>query len=515
VKRLLGVTLSTLLCLGAVTRPAAAELPLNEVREAWLPGVEEIVAWHREKQRLGPQLTGSEGWRHFLDFLEREFRATGVLELERNRWTFERWRTSEWPDDSGWSLTINGQPVPVANAGANSGATGPQGLTAPLVLLDADTPAAAVDGRIAVLPLQADPAVVEGLASMDYEFREADAAYPWDEGALPASRPDSVSWQLFPQLLQSRAMIARARKAGASGALLLFDAGEELLAGHYTFPVPDHYSMPTLILDRVAGETVLAAAGGGGIATLRLEAEREESTAWQLVGFLPGRNYGTERDEWIQLVTHTDGPSVSQDNGALGLLALTRYFARLPRVERPRSLLLYLDCRHYMPGQEEVHAAADWFTRNPGARERVVAAIGMEHLGQIEYEERGEQLVPSGRVDPSLIWVTDDDALLKLAVGAVKAAGLPGATVRNVARPGREGRSQGTWYGMAAPRRVGHKPAAAIMGTMGGYWSLSSGLDRLDPELFRRQVASFVPIVADFLVRDFNGHGAPLTGSPE
>jgi hypothetical protein len=37
------------------------------------------------------------------------------------------------------------------------------------------------------------------------------------------------------------------------------------------------------------------------------------------------------------------------------------------------------------------------------------------------------------------------------------------------------------------------------MGTMGAYWSTSSDIARLDPELFRRQVATFVQITAGLM----------------
>lgn len=43
---------------------------------------------------------------------------------------------------------------------------------------------------------------------------------------------------------------------------------------------------------------------------------------------------------------------------------------------------------------------------------------------------------------------------------------------------------------------------SAIMGTMGGYWGTSAGLERLDPELFRRQVATFVQITGGLMTLD-------------
>jgi hypothetical protein len=372
--------------------------------------------------------------------------------------------------------------------------------------LDRDLEPDALRGKIAVLPVQASPAVVATLADTDYEYRAPSVPYPWPERLQSATWqvPDagdieSVSWKIFPQLMQTRALLAEAKLAGAAGALLVFDAGQALAAGLYTFPVPDLYEMPTLILDRNAGAAAIDAARSGTVATLRLDAEVVDSEAYQLVGFLPGRDYGTSADEVIQLITHTDGPSISQDNGALGLLGLVRYFAQLPQSERARTLMLFLDCRHFMPGQEPAYSDQDYFHRRPQARDQIFAVVGMEHLGQIEFEEQGQRLVPSGWVDPSMVWATDHPELQALARQAIIDNALPSAALRNIWRDGVHGRSQGRWYGMASPERTGGLPAVAIMGTMGAYWSTSSGIEWLDPELFQRQVATFVQITGGLM----------------
>ncbi|MFW6093521.1 MAG: hypothetical protein ACODAC_06055 [Pseudomonadota bacterium] len=472
---------------------AGADAGADAVRDVWLPSRAEVVHWHWQKDRHGPALTGNASWQRFMAFLETELAQAGVVDLERNAWSFERWRTSHWPDDSRWSLTVAGRHVEVASFGANSGSTGPDGVTAPLALYEPGDDPESLAGRIAVLRTRLSEETVRALAETDYEYRSPPESYPEPGKPVPKT-VDSVSWRIFPQLMQTRELIATARDAGAEGAVLIFDAGREQMAGMYTFPVPERYDVPTLMLDRGAGARVVRAARAGASATLRLEAEVVRSEAYQLVGFLPGRHYGTPQDEQIQLVTHTDGPSVSQDNGALGILALVRHYARLPREERPRTLMVFLDARHFMPGQEAAFPDEDYFVRHPDAREDVVAVVGMEHLGQIEYVENGDRLEQSGRVDPSMIWTTDDPALVDVAVQAVQDNGLPSAAVRNVDRPGIHGRGQGRWYGMASFAREAGLPGVAIMGTMGAYWATSSGVARLDPGLFRRQVATFVQI---------------------
>ena len=129
------------------------------------------------------------------------------------------------------------------------------------------------------------------------------------------------------------------------------------------------------------------------MATVKLVARKEEAETFFLSGFLPGKNYGNESDEIILLLTHTDGPNVTQENGALGILAVMQYFSHIPQTERQRTLLVVLDPQHYMPGRH----AVDWFKGHPEAARKIVASMGIEHLGQLEYREKGDEFLPTGR----------------------------------------------------------------------------------------------------------------------
>ncbi len=164
---------------------------------------------------------------------------------------------------------------------------------------------------------------------------------------------------------------------------LSFDA----LSGVYTFGVPALHDMPSLYLDRDTGAQIIEAANAGKHATLRLIAHTEEAEAYQLFGYLPGKDYGKPNDQQIMLITHTDGPSISQENGALGILAVAKYFSHIPQAERPRTLMLFYDCRHYMPGAERAFAKQDYAASHPDIYKKVIAAMGIEHLGQIQVAE--------------------------------------------------------------------------------------------------------------------------------
>jgi len=492
-----GLGLATMSTLGVVDSAFGSGKP--EPSRALTPA--EALEWHRLKDALGgPTLTGSESWRHFVGFVEDKLREYGCVGFIHNRWSFDRWMTAEWPDTSQWGLTIGDKPVPVASYGANSGSTPDEGITADLEIYDPAKPAAAYAGKLVVFQPIVTPQLMSTL-DWDYEYASPAVGFP-DPARLPNATRTSQAMALFAQLPQFPRIVPTLIKAGAAGCLFIVDAGAEQAAGLYTFPVPALHSLPSLFLDRNSGATVLSAGRRGEAATLRLVSKTETCEATQTIAFLPGRHYGTPEDEVIQLTTHTDGPSISQDNGALGLLGLIKYFSTVPKADRARTLMVFLDCRHYMPGDEHAFAAQDWFALHPEARKNIVGLIHMEHLGQIGYYEDGDRLMPIGQTEPFSLWATNNQRMVDIAIRSVQATKLPGARVRNVDRPGIHGRSQGPWFGLGGVARQLGIPAFGIMGLLGAYWTSASRLDRLDPVLFTQQVATFVQLTAELMHAD-------------
>ncbi len=494
---------SILLFLGC-SDPAPVELGefLVDVRDDWVLSEADAIQWHEVKDEKGPALTGNESWQQFVGYVEQQLGEYGVVDVQRNQWTFERWQSSEWPDSSDWSLISNGEALPVANYGANSGSTGPEGVTAELIYYDKAAPPDNIAGKIVVFSTEVNKAVIEQLADSDYEYQSAYESFPERGQPIPDDLNDYQSTKIFLQLMQVPTFIDIATRGDAAGALFVLDGGSDLMAGMYTFPVPHIYAVPSLYLDRTAGRQAIEDAKEGAQATLRLEATTNESTAYQLIGYLPGNKYNTPDDEQIQLITHTDGPSISQDNGAFGILGVIKYMSQIPQAQRPRTLIVFLDCRHFMPGQEKAFAEQDWFARNPSARDSIVGMIGIEHLGQVEFVENGDTLVESGRVYPSQIWTTNNGKLVELAAKAIEGNSLPSALVRNIARPGIHGENQGRWFGMAKHAPELGIPAFAMMGFMGAYWATSTDIERFDASLFRRQVATLAQLTGELMTAD-------------
>lgn len=200
------------------------------------------------------------------------------------------------------------------------------------------------------------------------------------------------------------------------------------------------------------------------------------------------------------MTSHTDGPSVSQENGALGVLAIVRYFSNIPQSVRPRTLMIYLDNRHYMPGMESAFAQYDWFTLHPEAKTSVVASVGTEHLGQVEYNEVGEVYAQTGRVESSFLWARNNQLLIDMAIDAVKASKWPRCQVNCVERPGVNNLLQGVWYGLGGIARTWNIPGYGTMGTQGGYWATTARISAFDKNLFYKQIATMSQLTGQLMV---------------
>jgi hypothetical protein len=483
--------------LQAAKTESSAHPALTKVNRKFLPAATEVRSWHAIKDsKGGPTLTGSPSWHNYLEMLEREWRTLGVTDIFRNPIRYTRWYTTEFPDDSNWSLHIDGKKIRVANYGCNSGQTPDNGVTGALVTYQAGMPDEAVRGKIAVIVKGPSPGLSRG--SDDYEYLSNADTFPnplkpYDDEAALSPFPIMGLGPAAEPLI----------KAGAAGALIVMPLPFDAVKGLYTFGVPALHQMPTLYLDRDIGAEVATAANAGKQATLRLLANTEQAEGYQLFGYLPGRHYGTPDDKQILLITHTDGPSISQENGAIGILSVVKYFSRIPKTERPRSLMLFYDCRHFMPGAERAFAKEDYAATHPDVYSKVIASIGIEHLGQMKVEEGGGQSFHRTNVpDLTSIYATKSQRMVDLAIAAVKDNNVPRTQVQCPGRKGIHGGEQGPWYGLGSIANRNRIPGAACIGALTGYWTSAARLDWLDVNLFLTQMASVSQLCGSLMLAD-------------
>jgi hypothetical protein len=281
----------------------------------------------------------------------------------------------------------------------------------------------------------------------------------------------------------------------------------ERTEGLYTFGVPPLHESPGVILSREDGAKVIEDAKAGKMATLRLEATIDEAGAYQTIAYLPGRDYGTPDDEQILLINHTDGPSITQDNGALGLLAIVKYFSHIPQQHRPRTLTVFLDSRHYYPGMERAATDVSWLSRHPEAKKPLVGIIQAEHMGEMDYREVDGKVEAVGLAEQSYLWSRNNPVLIDAAIAAAKAHGWERVQVVVPERPGIHGRKQQVWWGVGSRALRGcaqclDLPGFGLGGFLGYYWTTASGIDRWNKELFKNQAHTMTELAGLLMTAD-------------
>jgi hypothetical protein len=262
----------------------------------------------------------------------------------------------------------------------------------------------------------------------------------------------------------------------------------------------------------------LADAKDGKTATLTLTARFQRDIGKAIIAYLPGRNYGTPMDEQVLLATHTDAMSLIEENGGLGMLGIMSYFNHLPRQSRPRTLVFYCDCRHFMPGGEASWPQFDYYTPHPERLKPIVATLGVEHMGGRQTIETGpdgndyaysSELPENGGVITSLIDVYNNNIWLIEAIARAAADNRwPRVDVKagNVA-PGVNGGFQGTVKSPMNKGRAYGLPGIGLAGDWPGAWTQTyaqadteAGMHGFDEGYFVQQVAGLSQLAGELML---------------
>ena len=503
---------------------------------------DQAFEWNVFKAQGGPTYAGSTGWKRYTDFLVEKLGQFGAVDLDHVEIPYDHYIVDDWPDrgthihDSGHAvekLVTDGVPVPlVASYGMTSGFTPAGGITAPMLYIDASLPPAATEmaGKILVFATPSYPAppysnaFLDNFTPTDYEWRSAGK---WPALFVPPPAGVTSSYHCRWAWSQLNECAAIGIKGGAAGIVIVYDLSPGAAFGlaQRSVYTPDgkaglgaqYVNCPTLALDRVNGAKVLADAKAGKTATLTLTARFERSTGRSYIAFLPGRDYGTPKDEQVLLATHTDAMSLIEENGGLGMLGILSYFNHLPQAARPRTLAFYFDCRHFMPGGEASWPQFDYYTLHPKRLKQVVATLGMEHMGGRATIETGEggnhytyssETPENGGVITSLMDVYNNNIWLVEAIARaatdnrwprvdVKAGdvapGVNGGFQSRVKSPMNKGRS----YGI---------PGLGLAGDWPGAWTQTyaqldteAGVQGFDRDYFVQQVAGLSQIAGDLM----------------
>lgn len=391
---------------------AAAGLAEPAFAAGGMPSADTVWKWQHRLVDFGTRYTGSPGHDGFVDWLAARFDAVPGMRLHTDRLTFHRWLARDY------GLTIR-QPATVGRSGRvpvtyyypYSGTTPESGVSGPLVDLGTYTPAAPgtagtgytpefwASAKDAIALVRVPPSVF----SMDAGQTATGGFIPGKssgEAAAEYTRQQALVTNPAFQGIFAAVPLLDARNAGVRGVVCVWTGmPDEEVANQYNpfitpyanasgRATPGDPGCPALWVGESTGQELAAGARSGQAQvtltlTARITPHAATNTLW---GVLKGSG---STGESLIVNTHTDGPNATEENGALGMLAMARHFSR---VRRNRDLVFVMVTGHFQLPQftrplptprPEVgsDATSVWLTDHPGQAKRAVAGITVEHLG--------------------------------------------------------------------------------------------------------------------------------------
>lgn len=345
--------------------------PFDE--QSLLAGVEAMNA-------CGPRTTGSAGHNRFVDYIKTEIASMG-LEYKSDIKYFDRWEAKRS------SIVIHSAmgdiPVHVSSPFPYSGETPPEGVTSEVVpVLGKHLDFFLAKDKIAVVRLRDFKSVYSGIA-----FNRKSAVPDGLRVQEYYKGPVATAFVKFPFLQVARDM-------GVKACICIWEKmSDAMVEGQYLNFILDYQGIPALWVNETDGAKVLEACDRGDKVTLTLEAEKEAGAKGETVcAVIKGEN----DSESIIVNTHTDGVNCVEENGAIAMLAMMRYFLE----HKPRRTIVFaFVCGHFRlpkfkaPGAIGDQATSLWlhdhkemWDGKEGHR-KAVAGLTPEHLGCSEWKD--------------------------------------------------------------------------------------------------------------------------------
>jgi hypothetical protein len=374
-----------------------------------MPSSDEIWKWQVWMAKLGPKYTGNRAHTEFVEWFASNMKSTG-LDVSRDRFTLPLWEARRWGIRA---AAANGQTlsIPVTGYYPYSGQTDKDGVTGPLVL----------SGNVNGLPRDQKWTVPDASGKIVFaDFIHTEM--PYEEWWKPWGfyTPDTR----FPKMINGTwgirvPMLGDMKAAGAKGIIFGHrNISDEHVALLYAPFGRANQGIPALWVGQKAGDQLKTIAQNGGAVTLTLEADVTPDTPTDtVIATLPG----TSSDEVIIVNTHSDGPNAPEENGPVALVALAKYFAKLPRSSRRRTLVFVSTTGHFAGAY--VPSIRGFVQTHPDIISKAVGAVTVEHLGCREWIDNASmKYVASGKDELTLV-ITEFEATAKVMLDSFEGTG--------------------------------------------------------------------------------------------
>lgn len=391
----------------------------STVNEGNFPDEEEIRHMLEHIGGNGPRTTGSEVHNNLINWLERQLQKLPNLEFRSDEYAILRWETSEGRSlkDAGRLevSTPNGdQTVPVCGAVPFSKVTSSQGCSLVYVPGRESITKQNANGKIILrdFPMHSMPYILIFLLchSKTSDFKkDLFGSY---------NRPGFADAALKDDLIQ-------AGRAGAAGMVIMFHIVGEQVESYFEPHQGIHYKLPAVYVGVDEATKLKKFAAEGLTASISVDGNVSPATTRNLIAVLPGQT-----EERIIFESHTDGNTYVQENGPIALLALAKYFTKLPLSSRNRTIEFAFNTGHLHISREGTYRHAQQLDR-AFDNEKLALVIAVEHLGTQEIEAKpcangdsGSTLEYTGRGETMIWCVGPSPAVLSVVERAVQRRNL-------------------------------------------------------------------------------------------
>jgi len=375
-----------------------------------LPSNEEIFGWIKDLCNFGYRRPGTEADLKAAQYIMEKFKEFGLENVRLEPIDMPLWTAEKW------SLTVNGQEIPCFYISHSywtkeyeGFSAGPAGITAEMVYVgkgsEKDFRKVDVKGKIVLSDVSFFTWYWSDSKKVSYFTYDPDNTIPknW-------SQHNPYVSDNFPNNLY------RAAKHGAVGFVgILTDYVDRNTYYNEVYDEkPCLMQIPGLWLSKSDGARLKSLFKKGSTikATLVLDGKIVPAVANNVIGFLKGKT-----DDIIMVHSHHDAPwssAVEDASGVSEVLALAKYFGRIPAEKREKTLMFVTTDTHFSMYQ----AHLDLIKKINEKKMNVIVDICIEHIGK-EIVEREGKIVETGFVEPRLMFVSENPYLLSFTKQAV------------------------------------------------------------------------------------------------
>jgi len=386
-------------------KASTGESPTAEYNDL-MPDTDEIFSTVKDLVDMGARTPGTPAGDKAKQYVIDKFEELGLSDIE-----VVPAETDLWQCDSN-KLVVGDTEIPsyfmrhTFNDGEYGAFSTPEGgLETEIVYVgegkESDFKDVDVEGKIVVsdVTFTSVPIALTKVAS--YCFYDPDNTLSLLSSRTNPYSPDTYPYNYF------RAMENGA--AGFVGILSSYVDSNEYNNEDYSY-LGDNMAIPGLWVTKSDGETIksmIKDAGGEEDAVLKMTGSVEEVEAGAVIGFLPG-----ESDDIIMVHSHYDSvtPGAVEDaSGASVVLAIAEYYSQIPEEERDKTLMFTMMDTHFSDYDSHDAVVEEYFNGDYN----ILADVCIEHIAN-EAEDVDGELTLTGEVEPRIVFISKNDALIKI-----------------------------------------------------------------------------------------------------